>query len=55
MANNPYNVPTIIGASAILAYLFIPFQSGTKPAFRVVLAHFCTALTTVVVCTLLFQ
>jgi len=48
-------VATVIGASAILAYLFIPFQAGTKPQFKTILGHFLTALSTVLVCTFLFD
>ena len=46
---------TIIGASAILAYLFIPFRSGTKPEFRLILVHFLTALSTVLLCSFWFE
>jgi hypothetical protein len=42
-------VAPTIGASAILAYLFIPFTQGTKPPTAVVARVFATSLTTVVV------
>lgn len=48
-------VATVIGASAILAYLFIPFHSGTKPRFSVVLVHFLVAMSFVGTCTHLFE
>lgn len=48
-------VATVIGASAMLAYLFIPFHSGTKPRFGVVFVHFLVALSFVGTCTYLFE
>lgn len=42
------NAATVIGASAMLAYLFIPFRSGCKPPFPHVLGHFAVALGVVV-------
>lgn len=45
------NAATVIGASAMLAYLFIPFRSGCKPPFSHVLGHFAVALSVVVVST----
>ena len=46
---------TVIGSSAILAYLFIPFNAGTKPQVLTILVHFLAALLVVVVATLLFD
>lgn len=38
---------TVIGASAMVAYLFVPFKSGTKPPTPVLAAHFAAALVSV--------
>ena len=38
---------SVIGASAIVAYLFVPFKSGTKPPTPVIAAHFAGALVAV--------
>ena len=46
---------TVIGASAILAYLFLPWRNGTKPQFAAILAHFAIALTAVLGCVLAFD
>lgn len=48
-------VATVLGASAILAYLFIPFHCGTKPRFGVILVHFLVALSVVGTCTYLSE
>ena len=41
------SVTSVIGASAILAYLFLPFENGTKPPCSVVACYFVWALAAV--------
>ncbi len=48
-------VPSTIGASAMLAYLFIPFDRGTKPPTAVVAGAFAMSLTAVAVATALYN
>lgn len=47
-------VAPVIGASAMLAYLFVPFQSGSKAPVHVIAATFGASLTVVTTASLLY-